>query len=199
MKRILLLLIIFYTYGLRAQDTIEVRTQEDLITEFGMNITALVNQLIPFKQVSNRTGPYSATLKFIRNQNAFRMGIGMHLLSNDFNANVPNFNAKGPDIFNFNLRLGFERRHLVNEKFTFYQTFDLMFMAGNFNSPINDFSDNEHAGAGIGLGLGIEYFIFKNLSLSTEGIGFLGVVGGTSSIFNATVIPPISIFLNYKF
>jgi hypothetical protein len=72
-------------------------------------------------------------------------------------------------------------------------------MAGNFNSPINDFSDNENAGGGLGFGLGLEYFIFENLSLSTEGIGFVGVVGGTSSIFNATVIPPIAIFLNYKF
>ena len=162
--------------------------------ELGMNMTGLLNQLVPFKQISNRTGPYSATLKFIRDRNAFRMGIGMHILTDD-NFGGGNRN----EVINFNLRLGFERRHIVNEQFVFYQTFDLMMMAGNFNSPINDFSDNEKAGAGLGLGLGIEYLIFKNLSLSTEGIGFLGVVGGTSSIFNATVIPPIAIFLNYKF
>ncbi|GLR18767.1 hypothetical protein [Portibacter lacus] len=165
----------------------------ELITEFGMNMTGLVNQLVPFKQITNKTGPYAATMKFIKDKNAFRMGIGMHILSDD------DFNNSGTDILNVNIRLGFERRNEVNEKFIFYQTFDLMLMAGNFNSPINDFTDTENAGAGIGLGLGIEYLIFENLSLSTEGIGFVGVVGGTSSIFNATIIPPISIFLNYKF
>ncbi len=173
-------------------EDLEDSNSDPLITEFGMNMTGLVNQLVPFKQISDKTGPYSATLKFIRDRNALRLAIGMHILTDD------DFGRTDGTV-NFNLRLGFERRHLVNEKFTFYQTFDLMMMAGNFNSPINDFDSDEVAGGGIGLGLGIEYFIFQNLSLSTEGIGFLGVVGGTSSIFNATVIPPISIFLNYKF
>jgi hypothetical protein len=161
-----------------------------------MNMTGLINQLIPFKQISNKTGPYAASLKFIKNNNAFRLGLGMHVLSSSFNQNGTN----NDDIINFNLRLGFERRRVVNEKFNFYQTFDIMMMAGNFNSPINDFNDEQTlAGIGLGLGLGLEYLIFENLSLSTEGIGFVGIVGGTSSIFNATVIPPIAIFLNYKF
>lgn len=161
--------------------------------EFGMNMTGLVNQLIPFKQVTNKTGPYSATFKRVNGRNAFRMGIGMHVITDD------NFGGRNNDITNLNLRIGFERQHLVNNRFTFYQTFDFMVVAGDFNSPINDFSDNENAGVGIGLGLGVEYYIFDNFSISTEGVGFVGVVGGTSSIFTATVIPPISIFLNYKF
>lgn len=178
---------------LSGQELDSIRVADKITTEFGMNMTGLLNQLVPFKQVTNKTGPYSASLKFIRDRNAFRMGLGVHILTDD------GFNGNNEDIINFNIRLGFERRHVVNTKFLFYQTFDLMLMAGNFNSPINDFSDNENAGGGLGFGLGLEYLIFENLSLSTEGIGFVGVVGGTSSIFNATVIPPIAIFLNYKF
>ncbi len=166
-----------------------------IIKEFGMNITGLINQIVPFKQISNKTGPYSATLKLIKNRSALRFGFGMHILTSEITPN----GGLTDDILNFNLRFGYEWRRIVNEKFMFYQTFDFMLVAGNFNSPINDFVDNENAGVGIGLGLGIEYFIFENLSLSTEGIGFVGIVGGTSSLLNATVIPPISIFLNYKF
>lgn len=171
--------------------------EKKLITELGMNMTALVNQLVPFKDVTNRTGPYAATLKVINGKNAFRMAVGLHVVTSESGFLIQGTNNE--NIINFNARIGFERRREINEKFMFYQTFDFMAMAGNFNSPINDFEDDENAGAGIGLGLGIEYFIFENLSLTTEGIGFLGVVGGTSSIFSATVIPPISIFLNYKF
>lgn len=191
------ILILICSVNINAQqDTIE-ENSDTIITEFGMNMTGLINQLVPFKQVSNRTGPYSVSIKFIKNRNAFRMALGLHLISSTFNPTTPNTLT---DIANFNLRLGFERRRIVNEKFNFYQTFDFMMMAGNFNSPINDFEDNETvAGVGLGLGLGIEYLIFENLSLSTEGIGFVGIIGGTSSIFNATVIPPIAIFLNYKF
>jgi hypothetical protein len=167
--------------------------QESNYYEFGMNMTGLVNQLIPFKQLTNKTGPYSATFKRVNGRNAFRMGIGMHIITES------NFGGRNNDITNFNLRIGFERQHLVNKRFTFYQTFDFMVVGGDFNSPINDFSDSDNAGVGIGLGLGVEYYIFDNFSLSTEGIGFVGVVGGTSSIFTATVIPPVSIFLNYKF
>jgi len=160
--------------------------------EFGMNMTGLVNQLVPFKQITNRTGPYSATYKRIIGNRAFRAGIGMHFINEDFFSG--DFEA-----LNINLRLGMEIRRPVNEKFCFYQTFDFMGMIGNFNSPINDFDGTDQGGIGIGLGLGIEYFLFENLSLSTEGIGFAGLVGGSGSIVTITVIPPISIFLNYKF
>lgn len=199
----LLFLTLFFINNTHAQDAryVEVEVLEneededdekERVLEFGMNMTGLINQLVPFKQITNKTGPYSATFKSIIGRNAFRMGIGMHLL-NDVSLN------SNAEIQNLNLRLGFERRHVVNERFMFYQTFDFMIMAGNFNSPINDLADDENAGIGLGFGLGIEYMIFENLSLSTEGIGFVGVVGGTASIFTATVIPPISIFLNYKF
>ena len=191
-KTTLIIFTFFATLAINAQDLDNIRTVTEVKTEFGMNMTGLINQIIPFKQTTNKTGPYAASLKFIKDRNAFRMGLGIHVLTQDFG-------NSGSDILNFNMRLGFERRHVVNSKFLFYQTFDLMLMAGNFNSPINDFTDNENAGGGLGLGLGIEYLIFKNLSVSTEGIGFIGLVGGTSSIFSATVIPPIAIFLNYKF
>jgi hypothetical protein len=160
--------------------------------EFGMNMTGLVNQVVPFKQLSDRTGPYSVTYKRISGNRAFRAGLGMHFISEDF------FSGD-LDVFNFNLRMGMEIRRPVNEKINFYQTFDLMGMAGNFNSPINDFDGTDQVGVGIGLGLGIEYFIYDNLSLSTEGIGFAGIVGGSGTILTVTVIPPIAIFLNYKF
>jgi len=193
MKKTLLIIIAIYaTNAINAQGLDSIRTASEVTTEFGMNMTGLINQLIPFKQITNKTGPYSASLKFISDRNAFRMGIGIHVLTQDFS-------STGSDILNFNMRLGFERRHEVNPKFMFYQTFDLMLMAGNFNSPINDFTDDENAGGGLGLGLGIEYLIYENLSISTEGIGFIGLVGGTSSLFSATVIPPIAVFLNYKF
>jgi hypothetical protein len=194
MRYILLVTIVFFFSTKSNGQTLDsLRVADEIVTEFGMNMTGLLNQLLPFKQITNKTGPYSASLKFIRDRNAFRMGLGIHILTDD------NFGGVSEDIINFNIRLGFERRHIVNTKFMFYQTFDLMLMAGNFNSPINDFSDDENAGGGLGFGLGLEYLIYENLSLSTEGIGFVGVVGGTSSIFNATVIPPIAIFLNYKF
>ena len=186
-------IIVLFSTKSNGQTLDSLRITDEVTTEFGMNMTGLLNQLLPFKQITNKTGPYSASLKFIRDRNAFRMGLGIHILTDD------NFGGVSEDIINFNIRLGFERRHVVNTKFMFYQTFDLMLMAGNFNSPINDFSDDENAGGGLGFGLGLEYLIYENLSLSTEGIGFVGVVGGTSSIFNATVIPPIAIFLNYKF
>lgn len=189
-KELVIILTFLMQIGLFAQqDSLEVKEK---VHEFGMNMTGLVNQLVPFKQVSNRTGPYSATYKRISGNRAFRAGIGMHFINEDFFSN--DFEA-----LNMNLRLGMEIRRPVNEKFCFYQTFDLMGMVGNFNSPINDFDGTDHGGVGIGLGLGIEYYLFENLSLTTEGIGFVGLVGGSGSIVTVTVIPPIAIFLNYKF
>lgn len=183
-------IIIVSHIGMIGQDVVPIEQKK--VHEFGMNMTGLVNQLVPFKQATNRTGPYSVTYKRISGNRAFRAGFGMHLINEDFFSNE--FSA-----LNMNLRFGFEIRRRLNDKFCFYQTFDVMGMAGNFNSPINDFDGTDHAGIGTGLGLGIEYFIYDNLSLSTEGIGFVGFVGGSGSIFTVTVIPPIAIFLNYKF
>lgn len=161
--------------------------------EWGMNMTGLVNQVLPFKQATNRTGPYAVSYKRITGNRAFRAGFGMHVLFPDF------FDSNQNEIANMNLRLGMEIRRPIKQKFVFYHTFDLMFMAGNFNSPVNDFEDVDNAGIGLGLGLGFQYNIYENLSISTESIGFVGLVAGSGSIATVTVIPPVSLFLNYKF
>lgn len=196
MKQLLLILFTLSSYSILAQeqsDSLSIGwSNNKTIKEFGMNVTGLMNQLIPFKQVTNKTGPYDATLKFINGRDAIRFGLGAHIISDDDFTNEPG-------ITNFNMRIGYERRHIVKEKITFYQTFDILFMGGNFNSPINDFTSNDNAGFGVGLGLGIEYYLLENLSISTEGIGFFGAVAGSGIGLGMTVLPPIFIFLNYKF
>ena len=79
-----LFLLLAITLSGQKVDTLE-KENVKIITEFGMNMTGLINQLVPFKQVTNRTGPYSASLKFIKNKSAFRLGLGMHVISSNFN------------------------------------------------------------------------------------------------------------------
>lgn len=200
MKKYLLLGLFFISLGQLLYGQIEdfnlsgeANVKEKPLHEWGMNMTGLLNQVTPFKQATNKTGPYAVSYKRIMGNKAFRAGFGMHILFADF------FNSNQDDIANMNLRLGMEFRRPIKEKFVFYHTFDLMFMGGSFNSPINDFESEDQAGLGVGLGLGIQYNLYENLSISTESIGFLGLVAGSGSIVTVTVIPPVSIFLNYKF
>jgi hypothetical protein len=176
-------------------DTIVKKVKPPKSVEYGLNMTALVVEFIPLlNRTTERTGPYVFSYKRFRGQNGFRMALGAHINPNE-SANI------SEPLNNINFRLGYERRKTISEHWRYSRGIDAMFFTGNLNSPmgnilaVNQFGEASN-GLGVGLTLGAEYLILPNLSVSTEGIFFIGGVANGAVL---TFVPPVCIFLNAKF
>lgn len=168
-------------------NTQQTKPQKKRLTQFGMNVTPLLMQLLPLNRGTNRTGPIDLLFKRINNQTlwAFRLAAGVNIdVEDEINSHV-------------NLRLGFEKRIDVGKNMYMQTGMDVVGFAGSFNTPAEQISDNTQVGIGIAPILGFEYNITQNISLSTETALFIGTA--TEAPFYVHVISPTSVFLNVRF
>lgn len=150
--------------------------------EIGINVTTLIGQIIPFNRTGTRIGPYSLhVIKMSKNNRGIRFSLGADIDSDD---EVP-----------INILLGFERRKSISPKFTYRRGTGAYLSNEGINSP---FSDRSSSDLFIGLAVtrGLEYHPFKDVSISTEAVLFLGAGEFGPQI---VVLPPLAINLNVKF
>lgn len=102
------------------------------------------------------------------------------------------------DLSHLNVRMGFRKYRVMSEHWEYYRGFDVLLSAGGFNLPGD--LDNDSTAFGFGFPLGIVYRFNEYLSLSTEGLLFIGVASddfrGTSSPIQ--IVPPISVMLTAR-
>lgn len=154
--------------------------------EVGLNLTNLIAQFIPFGNNAPSAGPFIVSFKsYGKKKTALRIGLGL----NTFNS------FSTTDRVSFNVRIGYEKRRIINSKLTYINGFDFVILAGDIGNPVNN-PDEEFGAVGLGIPLGIEYNIYPNLFLSIETLIFFGI---GSDIIDLSTIPPTGLFLNTRF
>ena len=138
--------------------------------ELGLNVTSLLTDLLGN---NNRTdaGNYLITYKKVKDNTAFRMGVGINVsVKND---NTRNFNIQLNNQ-NFQLRLGKEWRHSISSKLQYYFGADGLVGSrreennGAVNTGVIIQSDNTFIVGG-GPVLGFQFALYDKLLLGTEG------------------------------
>ncbi len=158
--------------------------------EFGLNMTGLVSNFIPFNSTKLGLQRYAFSYKKTRikkngNLATFRLGLGF---DNIFDAN---------GFFNFNFRIGGEKKRKLSEKFTFISGNDFILFVEPINENAKDltFDDMPKVGAGYSHPFGIEYHLNNRVSIYTETA--LEVTVGFPPVA-VRMVPPASIFLNVR-
>ncbi|MEZ4886697.1 MAG: hypothetical protein R3E32_18355 [Chitinophagales bacterium] len=195
MKKVILFLTIgFFWYSLgwaqqndsKKEAIFEVQKVDStaIVNQFGMNLTPLLVQLIPLNRGTTRTGPYGFSYNRVNAKNKFfRLGLGVLINDEDLNNS------------HLNLRIGGGKIRKISEKWHLTTGWDFVIFGGSFNVP----SSNEDDDGGIGFGpfMGLQYYLTKDISLSTESFLFMGTTVNTPVTFR--VIPPVSLFVNINF
>lgn len=155
--------------------------------EYSLNVSPLLFQLVPFKTNDIRTGPYNFSYAYRRNNKSFHLDFGLRQSDEDFE-----------DLAHLNLRMGYRNYRTMSKHWEYYRGLDMMVSAGGFNLPGD--VDNDSTAFGFGFPLGIVYRLNDYLSLSTEGILFIGVSSedfrGSSS--PVQIVPPISVMMTAR-
>ncbi len=155
------------------------------VNQFGMNISPLLIQVLPFNRSSGRTGPYGFSYSRINAKNKFfRLGIGVFINDNDL------------DNSHLNLRIGGGKIRQISEKLHFTTGWDFIAFGGSFNVP-NSSLDDDDGGVGFGPFMGIQYYLTSHLSFSTESFLYIGT--SSNAGFTLRVIPPIAVFVQIDF
>lgn len=153
--------------------------------EFGLNVTGLIGQIVPFNRGGGAIGPYGMHFYALtKRHRGLRLSLGGIANTDIFNNDI-----------RLNVLLGFERRKRVGQKFTYRRGVNAFINTGGFNTVFaSDASDD--TSAGIAVARGIEYHPFKSVSVSTEAILYIGAGGFGPLIL---VLPPFAINVNVKF
>jgi hypothetical protein len=189
-KIFLIFIICHFTWciNLHSQELIEKPIPKKNSKEIGVNITNFISQFVPFGNNAPNLGPFSYSYKYYGSAAAFRFGLGMNIssLENNF------------DDFFLNIRIGYEKRKHINNKWAFTRGMDLAFFAGDESLNTNNTGDAPVI-LGIGPMIGIEFYIWPNVYLSTENFIFFGL-GSSSNLvgLNLIVFPPKNLMLHVK-
>lgn len=175
------IIIAFMIINLNAQsDSISINNRSH--KEIGLNFTQFVSQFVPLNLKNVKDGPIGYSFKYYNDRDfALRFGFGA------------NINKEFENSF-LSIRLGYEKRRQLSEKFFFTRGWDVLALVGGFNLP----SKQENGGA-IGLGpvIGLEYHITDKLIFTTESMLFVGISSNTG--FDVSILPPTAFFIHFRF
>jgi hypothetical protein len=166
-----------------APDVELVLPKKERYREISLNTTTLISRLVPFGNGIPLSGPTTVYFKKYNGTRAFRIGVALQA-------------SADANLKNTVLRIGMEKRKVLDKKWTFTRANDFMWAFGSFDTP--GFGRNTGTQSiGLGVGYGIEYNLNKNISISTEATLFLGI-GGGDTIIDFKIIPPIALYINVK-
>lgn len=183
-----LVLGMFFSLCLSAQDEVEVTDDGLILRERSLNLTGLLNQFIPFGNPTTKIGPVMYAETKIRGQKIRRFGFGANVDPDDDSQTY------------FHLRFGGGKELTINEKWSYLRGLDVWAFIGNFNVP-GEASSNSFFGLDSGIGIapffGAKYHISERVNLGTETNLFLGLSSDDGIALRA--VPPISLFLSVRF
>jgi hypothetical protein len=178
----------------------QTKTAETIVYkhELGLNVTNLLTDLLGN---NNRTdaGVYLLSYKFVNNNKAIRVGLGVNL-------NFKKENSFGSELMltnqNFQLRIGQEKRHSLSSKFQYYTGFD-----GIVGYKLEESSASVATGTviqsdklltiGTGPVLGFQFALYERLLIGTEGslyaaynISTVDFRSGIATTGKPAILPP---------
>ena len=188
MKYILIFAFLFFGFG---AGSAQVPLDPVKYKEFGLNMTGLVSNFIPFNSTKLGIQRYAFAYKYTRIKKksgklaTLRLGLGVDNIFDENNS------------FNFNFRIGMEKKRKLSEKWTFISGNDFILFVEPVNVNAKDFffEDAPKIGVGYAHPFGIEFHINNRVSLYTE--TSLQITAGFPPV-TLRVVPPASIFLNVK-
>lgn len=108
--------------------------------------------------------PYIFIFKSIKNNRAFRFGIGT-----DIKKDISDENSEEEILqSSFRMRMGFEKQRLVAKRWQINSGIDLKFSASKFDETNNNNFNNSSKSFGVSPLLGVQFQLTPNLFLQTE-------------------------------
>jgi hypothetical protein len=157
-----------------------------------VNSTSFIAQFVPFNaNTLSRFNIYDYEYRALRNGRGWRWSLAASV------SESPNIQ----ELNNINLRIGLIKRRQISQRFHFTRSWDLNLIAESVDNNGQPIGKIGFSGLGFSYAPGIEYSITSRLSLSTEGILFLGIapIDGSGSGTIVKFIPPVGLFFHVKF
>ena len=160
--------------------------------EYIVNVTPLIAQFVPFNASNlSKLNLFDYQFRKMKNGKGIRWGLGVNV--------DPSFNST--DLQFFFLRFGWIRKNQISSHLHLSRSYDINFMAEDFESANNAPRKLDFSGFGLSYSIGLEYSFSKHISISTEGSLFLGLLNiddidgeGPKIRF----IPPVGLFFHVK-
>lgn len=161
-----IIILIFLSVVLWGQSNEEESTNESFKYQIGTDLSPLYRNL--FKSNSNANSflnaPYVFTFKSIKNNRAFRFGIGA-----DIKREISNENSEDKILQNsLRVRIGFEKQKKVSKRWQINSGIDLKFSSSKFDNSNNNSFNNQSKTYGLSPLLGIQFQLTPHLFLQTE-------------------------------
>ena len=148
----------------------------------GVNMSEMVNALVPFKNSTVRSGPFAFFYRSGNGYRFFNFELGARIQSDDFFDEVED---------NYlNLQVGMLQRRKLSERMFYTTSQNLIVSAGGLNINSQEFDRNSTA-YGISLGAGFEYKLMSRVYVSAY-THFAVTFGDSGSVH---FVPPLGIFL----
>ncbi len=158
--------------------------------EYIVNVTPLIAQFVPFNASNlSKLNLFDYQFRKMKNGKGIRWGLGVNV--------DPSFNST--DLSFVYLRFGWIRKNQISGHLHLSRSFDINFMAEDSERPNNGTPKLGFTGLGFSYSIGIEYSFSQNISISTEGSLFLGLLNLDAEGEPKTrFIPPVGLFFHVK-
>lgn len=157
--------------------------------EYIVNVTPLIAQFVPFNASNlSKLNLFDYHFRKMKNGKGIRWGLGVNV--------DPSFNST--DLQFIFLRFGWIRKNQVSNHLHLSRSFDINFMAEDFESANNAPRKLDFSGFGLSYSVGLEYSFSKHISISTEGSLFLGLLNIDEEGLKIRFIPPVGLFFHVK-
>lgn len=157
--------------------------------EIMMNATPLIAQFVPFNASTiSKFNLFDFQMRRLKNGRGTRIGIGVNI-DGGFNP------AEPPSMY---LRWGIVRRRQISSHFHFMRSWDANLIVEDFETVNASNRKLNFSGLGFSYSAGFEYSFNSRLTVSTEGMLFLGLVNADTGSPLIRFIPPVGLFFHVK-
>lgn len=153
-------------WGQSETTTTEETNQSPFTYQIGTDISPLFRSLLKrdFNANNFLSTPYAFTFKSIKDNRAFRFGIG-----GNRKQEIGDDNSDDKILQNsFRIRMGFEKQQKISERWQINTGIDLKFSSSKFDNSNSSSFNNEFKSYGLSPLLGIQFQITPHLYLQTE-------------------------------
>ena len=165
MKKLSSLICLIFISAVLWGQSDEVETSSESVQhQIGTDLSPLFKNLFKPNPNSFLSAPYVFIYKSIKNNRAFRFGIGA-----DIKKEISNGSSDDNLLQNsFRIRMGFEKQKQVSKRWQINSGIDLKFSTSKFDDSNNSNSNNDSKSFAVSPLLGIQFQLTPHLFLQTE-------------------------------
>lgn len=165
MKKLLsLICLVFVSAFLWGQSEEVEKSSKSFQYQIGTDLSPLYRNLFKPNANSFLDAPYIFIFKSIKNNRAFRFGVGTDIRKEISDGNSDDNLLQS----SFRMRLGFEKQKQVSKRWQINSGVDLKFSASKFEDDNNSSFNNDSKSFGVSPLLGIQFQLTPHLFLQTE-------------------------------